>query len=331
MIRKLLVAGLTLVVVGAAGMGYVAVHRPTPGAKLEVEIQPGRSTLAIARQLQAQGVIGSVAGFRIASRLRGLDGDLRAGRYELREGMGVQAALDALSRGPVERFVRVTIPEGYTIRQIAQRVAQRTHIGAQAFLDATARVRSALQPPNETSLEGFAFPETYVVGDKEAAGSLVARMVQTFEKASEPLDWSTVQAKGLTRYQAVIAASLVEREAKVPEDRAKVAAVIYNRLAKGMRLEIDATVLYDLPQHKVPTQQDLKRPSPYNTYLHAGLPPTPIANPGLEAIKATLDPAPIDALYYVVIDPSGRHGFTASYEEFQRMLKLRPKETTGRR
>jgi UPF0755 protein len=89
-----------------------------------------------------------------------------------------------------------------------------------------------------------------------------------------------------------------------------------------MRLEIDATVLYDLPAHKVPTQQDLKRPSPYNTYLHPGLPPTPIANPGIEALRAVMDPAPIDALYYVVIDAkTGRHGFTSSYEEFQRMRR----------
>ena len=94
------------------------------------------------------------------------------------------------------------------------------------------------------------------------------------------------------------------------EDRAKVAAVIYNRLAKGMRLQIDITALYGLDEHKVPTRADLRRESPYNTYLIDGLPPTPIANPGLESIQAALHPADIDAIYYVVIDPSGKHGFT---------------------
>jgi UPF0755 protein len=123
----------------------------------------------------------------------------------------------------------------------------------------------------------------------------------------------------VTPYEVVIIASLIEEEARIPEDRPKVAAVIYNRLAREMNLQIDATVLYALPRHKERlTYEDLETPSPYNTYLHPGLPPTPIASPGLASLEAALQPADADYLYYVVIDDSGRHAFTASYEEFLR-------------
>lgn len=326
-------AAATLGVLATGAGAYLYVRRPEPGAVVNVQIVAGTSTARIAAQLREVGVIGSVFGFRLAAKVRGVEGRIQAGRYELRLGMGVQAALDALTRGPAVKLVRVTIPEGYTARQIAARVGSRTHITEESFGAALASgaVRAAIQPAGVNSLEGFLFPETYTIEERQTAEDLVRRMVAEFEERTRGLDWSYAEARKLTRYQALVLASLVEREAKVPEDRGKVAAVIYNRLARGMRLEIDATILYALPRHKVPTRADLRRPSPYNTYLNAGLPPTPIANPGLEAIEAALDPAPIDALYYVVIDPSGRHGFTADYDEFQRLKRLRPPETTGRK
>jgi UPF0755 protein len=180
------------------------------------------------------------------------------------------------------------------------------------------------------TLEGLLFPETYLVTKRDTAQSVVDRMVQTFTKATATLDWTRAVEKGLTRYQVVIIASLIEREAKVPEDRTKVAAVIYNRLARHMRLQIDATALYDLPEHKVPTLRDLRRPSPYNTYLIPALPPTPIASPGLASLEAALHPAATNALFYVVCEKSGKHCFTDSLTQFERLKRLRPAETTGR-
>lgn len=335
MIRRLLTAAAVLAVlavVAGAGAGYVVLRKPAAGGPVELTVDPGSTTTQIARSLESKRVIGSALGFRAVAKVRGLDGQIRAGRYELRIGMGTFAALDALAAGPIEKVVRVTIPEGFTVKQVASRVGARTKITEADFLAAVSAgaARSAIQPNGRGSLEGFLFPETYVVSEKETAAALLSRMVRTFDDRTSGLSWSYAASKGLQPYQALVLASLVEREAKVPEDRGKIAGVIYNRLAKGMKLQIDATVLYDLPEHKVPTKRDLERVTPYNTYLNAGLPPTPIANPGLDAIRAALEPAQTTAIYYVVIDPSGKHGFADTFEEFQKMLKLRPPETTGR-
>jgi UPF0755 protein len=324
-LKRALVVLAVLGMVGTGALGYVYVHRPSPGPAIDVYVPAGATTARIADELRSDGVISSLQGFRVVARIRGLDGSLRAGRYRLRKGMGVLAALDVMRSGPTDKTFAVTIPEGYTVRQIAAKVASRTPIGAEAFLRAARPevVRPADLPAGTGTLEGFLFPETYVIGEWEPASIVVPRMVSEFERRASALDWSFAFGRGLTRYQALTLASLVEREAKVPEDRAKIAAVIYNRLKKGMNLQIDATVLYDLPAHKVPTKKDLERPTPYNTYLHPGLPPTPIANPGIESLRAALAPAQIDALYYVVVDKSGRHGFANTFEEFQRLLRTR--------
>lgn len=325
MIRKIVLGALTLGVVAAALGGFMF-FRPGSGTR-EVVIPSGATTVQIGQILEREGVIGSDSLFETVVWLRRLEGRLQAGRYELRSGMGLLAALNALASGPDEKGTGITVPEGFSVRQISQRVGARTHIAEQDFLAATnTTVRARIQPPNVTTLEGFLFPETYFISNQETAQSLVRRMVAQFDARTADLDWSYATSRGLSPYQAVIIASLVEREARVPEDRAKIAAVIYNRLQSGMRLQIDITALYGLDEHKVPTRADLRRESPYNTYLIDGLPPTPIASPGLEAINAALRPDPTDALYYVVIDPSGKHGFTNSPEEFERLKQRRPPE-----
>lgn len=328
--RVLAAAFVLAVVLGGAGAA-LALRTPEPGPPTQVTVPPGTSTAGIADLLSSSGVIGFELGFRVLARAQGLDGRIQAGRYELNRGMGVRAALDALKRGPVEKVVAFTIPEGFTARQVAARVAQRTGVAPEDFTRAAAVVPlpEAFRASTVSSAEGFLFPDTYVVNENESAESIARRMVGLFGRRTRSLDFSFPASRGLSRYEALIVASLVEREAKVAEDRSKVAAVIYNRLAKRMRLQVDATVLYDLPEHKVPTKKDLERDTPYNTYLHEGLPPTPIANPGMAAIEAALRPADTRALYYVVIDPSGRHGFANTFDEFERMLKLRPPETRG--
>lgn len=326
MIRKLLTAGIVVVLL-IAGIGGYVLLKPGSGSR-EVVIPVGATTVQIGRILQREGVIGSDALFEVGARLRRLDGRIQAGRYELSGSMGILAALNALARGPEQKGTGVTVPEGYSLAQISQRVDAKTHISGQGFLAAaqTGGIRASMQPPTVSTLEGFLFPETYFVADSESAMGLARRMVQEFERRTADLKWSLAETHSVSPYQALIIASLVEREAKVAEDRSKVAAVIYNRLAKGMRLQIDITALYGLNEHKVPTRADLRRPSPYNTYLIDGLPPTPIASPGLASINAALHPAPIDALYYVVIDPSGKHGFTSDPQEFERLKQRRPAE-----
>jgi UPF0755 protein len=326
LIRRLLAVAVAFVILVAAAGAFLG-FRPGSGAQ-DVVIPAGATTSQIGQILEREGVIASDSLFRVAVLLRRLEGHIRAGRYELRRRMGLMAALNSIARGPKEKGTGITVPEGFSLRQIARRVDARTHIGEQDFLDATQSgvVRSSLQPPGVETVEGFLFPETYFVSPRETASGLVHRMTAEFDRRTKSLDWAVPEAKGLSHYQTIVLASLVEREARVAEDRSKVAAVIYNRLAKGMRLQIDITALYGLDEHKVPTQADLRRPSPYNTYLIEGLPPTPIASPGLASIQAALHPADINALYYVVIDPSGKHGFTSSPEEFERLKRQRPSE-----
>jgi UPF0755 protein len=328
MMRRVIGLSGVFVLLVVIVFGYVYVHRPAPGEPIVVEIASGSTTLQIAEKLQSEGVIGSTLGFRIAAKLRGLDGKIKSGRYELNKGMGVQAALDVLSRAPVEKGVAITFPEGFSLRQVAARVGARTQIKATDFLTAATNgtVRAPTEPPSVHTLEGFLFPETYVINERETAPDVLKRMVEEFDQRTSGLDFGFPTSRGLSNYQALIVASLIEREARLDEDLPKVAAVIYNRLAKKMRLQIDITAIYDLPQHKVPTRADLRRPSPYNTYLIDGLPPTPIANPGEASIDAALHPAPIDAIYYVVCEQSGRECFTNSAQEFERLKARRPAE-----
>jgi UPF0755 protein len=326
-IKRLLVAALALVVVGTAGVAYALFHKPTPDGAVTIEVAQGLTTTEIAQILIDNDVISNRFAFRVMAKVRGLDGKIEAGRYEMRKLMGVQAALDVLSEAPKEKGVNVTVPPGYTFQQIAERVGEHTQITKDAFVRASMHARlPAVLMESAPSVEGVLFPETYLVGEHETADQLVARMEHQFEASTRSLDWSQAAKLGVSRYGALIVASLIEREAKVPEDRAKISAVIYNRLRKHMRLQIDATVLYGIP-HKVPTLADLRRPSPYNTYLIDGLPPTPIANPALPALEAALHPAHTNDIYYVVCETSGQHCFTDSAQEFQRLLARRPPGT----
>jgi UPF0755 protein len=296
--------------------------------RVEVSIQPGATTSQIGTTLREQKVIDSVLFFRVFAKLRGLDGKIQAGLYALAEHMGPQAALDALSKPPIEKGTPVLVPPGFTLPQVAARVGTLTKIDGQSFLTAATdgSVRASIEPPDVKNLEGFFFPETYVVGERENATDVARKMVREFESRTKDLDWSIPEKRGLTRYDALIIASLVEREAKVEGDRPKIAAVIYNRLKRHMRLQIDITALYGLNDHKVPTLQDLKRQSPYNTYLIDGLPPTPIASPGLASIQAALHPAYTKAIYYVVTSRTGQHSFTDDPKEFERLKARRPDE-----
>jgi UPF0755 protein len=178
---------------------------------------------------------------------------------------------------------------------------------------------SWLPAEQQNNPEGFLFPKTYDLYEGMRPRDVVSMLITQFQVETRDLDWSRAERSGLTPYQAVVAASIIEREVVAGEERSLVAAVIYNRLEKSMRLQMCSTVQYVLPEQKeVLTYQDLETPSPYNTYLHAGLPPAPICNPGLASIKAALDPAPVDYLYFVATGEGNHHFFTADYNEFLR-------------
>lgn len=319
-----------LLPIGSCGVYALKASRGSPGgSEVVVVIEPGSSASTIAAQLEDSGVIKAAWLFRLYAKTNGSSRSLRPGEYHFRKHMSYAAVVAILRKGPTIEFTRVVIPEGKTVGEVAK-IIGRADISSSEFLaEATSgRHHVSILPEGSTNLEGFLFPKTYDLKAGTTASQAVDVMLKQFDKETESLDWSRAQALGVTPYQIVVIASLIEREAKVSQDRAKVARVIYNRLAKDMRLEIDATVQYAIflktGSYKNPLLlEDLKISSPYNTYQIPALPPAPIASPGLASIKAALEPADGKWLYYVLINDKGEHAFAETYEEFQRLKNSR--------
>jgi UPF0755 protein len=313
-----------LVLIGAGG-GMWVFHQVNPGGgpgqKVTVDVEPGTSVAGVAARLDAKGVIRSARIFRFYLKLTGGAGAIQAGEYELRTNLSMGDARAALKRGPSIRFQRFTIPEGFTLDQIADRVGALPGRSRDRFLAAakSGAVRSKWQPPGNTNLEGLLFPDTYLVTDKEDETAVVRRLVDRFDQVADQIGLGAAAVPTrLGPYQLIVGASLVESEAKVKDDRPLIASVISNRLQKGMRLQIDATVLYALGAHKDRVlNRDLEIDSPYNTYKVDGLPPTPISAAGRASLEAMLHPANTTFLYYVLSDKNGKHAFATTPSEFE--------------
>jgi UPF0755 protein len=259
----------------------------------------------------------------------------QAGDYVgLRRHSSMGDVVDVLKGGPAPpQDVSFLVREGLWESETRQLILDTFPAIQPDALDAAlASTHAALQPEGSDDLEGFLFPATYEVPEAQLndAQALVGQMVAAFDRVAGQVglaDASTTLkgvagGRTITPYEALVVASLVESEAKVPEDRPKIARVIYNRLAQGMSLGIDATVQYALGERKAElTQSDLKTDSPYNTRTRSGLPPTPINSPGQASIEAALHPADGDWLYYVLTDTEGHHYFTDSYSDFQRAVQ----------
>jgi UPF0755 protein len=293
-----------------------------PKSPVTVVIPQGATGGEVADLLKAKQVIHSTFVFKVALRLKHLnDSGFEAGEYHLTTNMSVEDAIAALGKGPIVHAVRVTIPEGLTVEQTGSRVAANIDsVSQKGFVRAARNAGYPQQPyfPKKgQTLEGLLFPNTYDFLKNSSARDVVGRLLDEFQQETASLPWENANKLHLTPYEVVIVASMIEREARFQGDRQKVARVIYNRLAKDMRLQIDATVQYALGKTKPElTYADLKVESPYNTYLHGGLPPTPIANPSLASLRAALQPASGPWLYYLVVDKAGHEFFTDSYAEF---------------
>jgi UPF0755 protein len=325
------IVALVLVLLLVAGGVVAAARRYTwcrgtdaPGATVTLEVAEGATGDDVAGQLAEAGVTrcGGFVGELLMQR-SGRASEIRAGSYELQTGIGLEAALDVLTVAPAAApTLDVTIPEGYRITQIAQRVQSDLKIPAKRFSDLALGGTLALPPylpKGSPSAEGFLFPKTYEFVKADITSELVAdRMLEQFATEAEDLDLiGGARRLGYTPYEIVTIASMIEREARVGRDRDKIAAVIYNRLDAGMMLGIDATLLYDdpTPDGQLSTS-DLESDSPYNTRLHAGLPPTPIASPGAASLEAALHPADVPYRYYVLCGADGHHAFSVGYQEF---------------
>jgi UPF0755 protein len=300
-----------------------------PGEEVSVTVPPGSTTAQIANLLEREGVITNATIFQYYARWRDA-GPFDAGLYDrLRERSAMSDVIDRLEEGPLPpQYTELIIPEGYWLSDISAKILETFPQMDPTELDAALRtVRSRYQPEDSTNLEGLLFPATYRVeeGDELDEQKLVRQMTETFDATADEIGLSDTsiasEAAGrpLTPYEVVIVASMIEEEARIPEERPMVARVIYNRLRQGMMLGIDATVLYAIGEQKEQlTRSDLNVDSPYNTRRFAGLPPTPIASPGRASLEAALRPADGPWLYYVIEDADGRHFFTESAAEFER-------------
>lgn len=324
--RGLLVAGAVAVVVVVV-VGLVArwadsqIHPSRPGPAVTLSVPAGSTVSGLTATLVKRQVIGSSLLWRLYLHLNA-PGALDPGQYQLRQHEAYGDVLATLARGPAPIVERLTIPEGFTLGQIGAKVgALPGHSPAQFLAVAQSGVvRSPYEPPGSNNLEGLLFPDTYTFGRATSDAAILGLMVDRFdqEAAAAGLD-QAASTLGVTPYQVVTVASMVEREARVPADRGKVARVIYNRLSAGMPLQIDATVIYAaggnssaLAGHDA---KDVAPGSPYNTYRVTGLPPTPIASPGLASIQAALAPTPGSWLYYVVVSSDGTEAFSTTYAQ----------------
>jgi UPF0755 protein len=305
------------VIVGAASLWFrdaVYIDRSLPVAQTDVIIAKGASFGDVVRELQAAGVVANPLAFRLLARFRHVDGEVKAGEYRFPAHQSSDAILQRLVRG--EQFALwVTIPEGYTAREIAQTLAGRGLADAAAYDEIFLHRGIALGGARTQNLEGYLFPSTYLIPIDAGPATVAAILVDQFRKEL-PAD-ATARAKALRRSlpEIVTVASLVEREGKADDERPLIASVIYNRLRIGMPLEVDASIEYVFPEHHdVITKRDLEIDSPYNTYRHTGLPPTPIANPGKPSLDAAFRPAVSDYLYYVA-KGDGRHAFAKTLAE----------------
>jgi UPF0755 protein len=274
-----------------------------------------------ADSLEAAGVIGSAKLFRVYAKVIGRDRNIKAGTYLIDRGSSWNAVIEALVAGKGIVFT-VTIPEGWDLKTIIPVVSETMKVSA-ASLDSATRDTALIRRlaiPTPT-LEGYLFPETYLLPEGSAALPIVRRLVAEFERRWKT-DWNAQLEKlGMTRHQVMTLASIVEKEARVAAERPIISAVYHNRLKRGMLLQADPTVLYALGRHENRVLfRHLEVKSPYNTYRNVGLPPGPIASPGIASIEAALFPADVPYLYFVA-HPDGHHEFRATLREHNEAVR----------
>ncbi|MBO0748352.1 MAG: endolytic transglycosylase MltG, partial [Acidimicrobiaceae bacterium] len=320
---------LVLFIVGAIGWVY-ARRAINPAGKLgpvvTVKVPKHSSTSEIGKILARAGVIHEARLFPVYTKLNN-SSNLLPGTYHLAKNESYSRVIRILQKGPPPLVDKLTIPEGFTLAQIAARVGALPglHLSAEKFLAAASsgRVRSQFEPKGVNDLEGLVFPATYQVRQGQEEADVLQEMVNAFDQRVTSLGLVNAAAKlHYTPYQVLTVATIIEREAKVDSDRAYVASVIYNRLARQMPLGADSTQTYYLRlthPKLVPTVTELNAPSPYNTRLNHGLPPTPIANPGIPSLQAAITPVSSSYLYFVEINPDGKLGFASTESGFVKL------------
>ena len=330
-VKTILLIILALVILAgtfAAGAGYATYYviKPMGGSKpVRVDIPKGAYASDVARILAKSHLVRDARLFKLAVRFTGAEKELKPGTYYISPNLNMMEILNHLKTGKGKIHL-VTIPEGLVLKQIGALLEKKSVVKSADFLRTASDNSYKVNGEPLKSLEGYLLPDTYDFPQRFDSNDVITTMVDAFNKRVVPLynDKKQNLPKKLTLHQVVTLASMVEREAQVPAERPKIAQVYFNRLARGMHLECDATVQFALGKQKQYLKySDLEIKSPYNTYLHPGLPPGPIANPGVDSINAVLDPEPNPYLYYVRNDVKndGSHAFARSYAEHKANIR----------
>lgn len=307
--------GIICIIINLLILSYIGTNQ----TKVDVKIEMGSSTAQIAKILEDKGVIQNPILFKLLAKEKNLDDKLKAGYYTFPPRLTIGQVLDKLAKGETV-FYTVTIPEGYNLEQIAALLSNRGLVDKQVFLK-QARASNFNYPFLEEakksgeSLEGYLFPATYHLEEVSTEKEILQAMLNSFGQVLDSSFIKRIENKGFSIHQIVTLASIVEKEAKVDQERSIISAVFHNRVNQGIRLQSCATVQYILQQPKKHlTYEDLKIDSPYNTYLHKGLPPGPIASPGRASLEAALNPAKVDYLFFVARG-DGTHNFSKDFEQ----------------
>ena len=329
-LAKGVIIGVIALVIGIASFNFMnGIMNPSEeemnlsGTTVSVTIPEGSGTEDIANILKEQKLISSVFGFKLTSKLEGFDGTYKHGTYNVDTGMTKRQIMELLQSGKVAMDLKVTVPEGYTVKQIAEKVEEEGICTAEEFINEVNNGEFNYEflkdlPEREYRLEGYLFPDTYFLAENTTVHQLIDAMLMRFDQMYTEEYRNAVASSGHTLDEIVTLASMVEKEIKLPEERARAAGVMYNRLRDGITLGIDATVLYAVGKTAGElTQTDLNTDSPYNTRINYGLPLGPIANPGEASFKAALYPETHNYLYYVV-EAVGKdnHVYCETYDEF---------------
>jgi UPF0755 protein len=324
---KKIVLGLAVISFGTVAWQGIKLYQFAyqPADKIDAQdltpVLPGESFNTLAAKLENRGIITNIRFFKLLALLRGDDKMLKAGEYALSPAMTPIQVLDALVRGQAYLH-RLTIPEGYSLKQIAEEVAGNEFGQSDDFIalgnDPEVVSKFGIEAQ---SLEGYLFPDTYYFPKGASSELIIKKMVERFNEQFPPKWKNRAKDLGRSVHEIVTLASIIEKETGAPSERSIIASVFHNRLKKNMRLESDPTVIYGIPDFDGNIKRKhLTTMTPYNTYKIKGLPPGPIANPGRAAIEAALYPAQTDYLFFVS-KKDGTHFFSQTIQEHQKAVR----------
>ncbi len=303
-----------------AGLYYAVSPIDHRNEIVTVDIPRGTSFLRSVDLLENAGLIKNKYLFYALVIARNAQGNIRAGEYELSTSMSPMEIIDKLVKGDI-KFYRVTIPEDFTLREIAARLVSYRLVDEKQFLSLSRDTKLLAELDIEgRSVEGYLYPETYNFDKSMGPRAIIEEMVTQFRKRFTPAMEKRAKELGLTTHQVVTLASLIGKETGHEEEKPQVSAVFHNRLKKRMRLQSDPTAVYDLKSiTRVIKRKHLQRNTPYNTYVISGLPPGPIANPAIDSLQAALYPASVNYLYFVS-NNDGSHNFSSSLSAHNRAV-----------